>query len=191
MSHGIDMEVANDRGHTPFDLATDPEIRKLITKSRQQQNCSGTKCGKAKFSFQNTQFYCQECDKFFCKKCCTRSRVFENVDSEEKEKTVCRCEDCQLTITEGEQRLRDAMNTGDYATLDRVFKEILQMQVDIDIKLKAEAEKLHLRLEKELDIRNFMSSVKHNDIYKTIRKSVKILTDKHEEAERLGVALDP
>lgn len=83
------------------------------------------------------------------------------------------------------------MDTGDYATVDRVFKQILEEKVDIDIKMKAEAEKLHLRLQKELDIRNFMNSVKHNDVYKTIRKSVKILTDKHEEAERLGVQLDP
>jgi hypothetical protein len=79
------------------------------------------------------------------------------------------------------------MDTGDYATLDKVFNFILDTKVDIDIKLKKEAERLHLRLEKELDIRNFINSVKHNDVYKTIRKSIKILTDKHQEAESLGV----
>lgn len=48
-----------------------------------------------------------------------------------------------------------------------------------------------MRLEKELDIKNFMNSVKHNDVYKTIRKSIKILTDKQQQAESLGVRLDP
>lgn len=51
MSAGVDLDVANDRGHSPFDLATDPEIKALINKLRKTQNCCGSKCGKAKFSF--------------------------------------------------------------------------------------------------------------------------------------------
>ena len=34
MSQGVDLEVANDRGHTPQDLATNPELKNLITKSQ-------------------------------------------------------------------------------------------------------------------------------------------------------------
>lgn len=49
---------------------------------------------------------------------------------------------------------------------------------------------LHLKLEKELDIRNFIKSVDHVDDYKTILKSVKILNDKVENARSLGVDLD-
>jgi len=37
---------------------------------------------------------------------------------------------------------------------------------------------LHLKLEKELDIRNFIESVAHVDNYKTIRKSVAVLNGK-------------
>ena len=37
---------------------------------------------------------------------------------------------------------------------------------------------MHLKLEKELDIRNFITSVVHVDNYKTILKSVKILNEK-------------
>jgi len=54
-----------------------------------------------------------------------------------------------------------------------------------------EAEVLHLKLEKELDIRNFIASVAHVDDYKTIRKSVTVLNKKHKEAEKLGVIIDP
>lgn len=49
---------------------------------------------------------------------------------------------------------------------------------------------MHLKLEKELDIRNFIHSVAHIEDYKTILKSVKILNDKVADAQGLGVDLD-
>ena len=70
------------------------------------------------------------------------------------------------------------METSDFATVDKVFTKIVNDEVDIDVMLKKEAERLHLRLEKELDIRNFIKSVTHVDNYNTIRKSVKIHTEK-------------
>jgi len=63
--------------------------------------------------------------------------------------------------------------------------------MDIDVKLLDQAEILHLKLEKELELRNFMKSVEHVENYKTILKSVKILNEKKEHAENLGVKLDP
>lgn len=48
-----------------------------------------------------------------------------------------------------------------------------------------------MKLEKELDIRNYITSVAHVDNYKTILKSVKVLNDKRDAAEALGVKLDP
>ena len=42
-----------------------------------------------------------------------------------------------------------------------------------------------MKLEKELDIRNFIRSVEHVDDYKTILKSVKTLNDKVEAARDL------
>lgn len=54
-----------------------------------------------------------------------------------------------------------------------------------------QAETMHLKLEKELDIRNFIASVAHVDNYKTIRKSHNILQKKEAEAKALGVEIDP
>ena len=48
-----------------------------------------------------------------------------------------------------------------------------------------------MKLEKELDIRNYIKSVNHVDDYKTILKSVKTLNDKVEQARSLNVDLDP
>jgi hypothetical protein len=50
---------------------------------------------------------------------------------------------------------------------------------------------MHLKLDKELDIKNFIKSVDHIDDYKTILKSVKTLNDKVEVARELGVELEP
>lgn len=41
---------------------------------------------------------------------------------------------------------------------------------------------MHLKLERELDIRNYIDSVKFNENYKTILKSVKTLGNKVESA---------
>merc|ERR1711974_317304 len=90
-----------------------------------------------------------------------------------------------------EGNLRNAMATNDFATLDRVYHSIKENGTDIDVKLLDEAAVLHLKLEKELDIRNFIQSVQHVDDYKTIRKSVTVLNKKHKDAEKLGVQIDP
>jgi len=83
------------------------------------------------------------------------------------------------------------MEAHEFYTLNRVLNGIKSARMDIDVKLLDLAEVLHLKLEKELDLRNFMKSVEHVDNYKTILKSVKILNEKKEQAENMGVKLDP
>ena len=51
MAAGVDLEVANDRGHYPIDLATAPEVKNLILKSKKQAKCLGKNCGNSKFDF--------------------------------------------------------------------------------------------------------------------------------------------
>ena len=79
----------------------------------------------------------------------------------------------------------------DYYTVDRAYTHILNNNIDIDEKLKHNAKVTHLKLERELDIRNFITSVAHVDDYKTILKSVKILNEKVLNAQNDGVDLDP
>ena len=66
------------------------------------------------------------------------------------------------------------MEHHEFHALNKVLTGIQSTKMDIDVKLQYEAEELHLKLEKELDIRNFIKSVEHVDNYKTILKSVKI-----------------
>jgi len=94
MSAGVDIEQPNDRGHYPIDLATDLDVKSLINRSKKQNKCVGKNCGGSKFTFQNTQFFCTDCNRFFCKKDSIRYKVFESVNSQVPEKAVCRCEEC-------------------------------------------------------------------------------------------------
>lgn len=67
--------------------------------------------------------------------------------------------------------------------MDKVLNAIKAAKTDIDVKLFYAAEVLHLKLDKELDIRNFIDSLAHVDNYKTIKKSVKVLNEKFKNAE--------
>ena len=51
----------------------------------------------------------------------------------------------------------------------------MENKVDIDVMMLNESETLDLKLEKELDINVFISSLGHVDNYKTIRKSANTL----------------
>jgi hypothetical protein len=116
--------------------------------------------------------------------------VFENVTDKEEERSVCRCNGCADVIAGNERDLKNAMATMEFFTVDKILKYILNNHVDIAVKLKHQAQVLHLKLDKELDIRNFIKSVEHVDDYKTILKSVKTLNDKVEAARDLEVDLD-
>ena len=159
MQFGVDLNLRNARVHTPLDLATDPETRALIQKGIKTTHCSGKNCNKSRFDFRNIQFYCENCDRFFCRICSRKAWVFEHKDSEVEERPVCRCDDCHNAIFQAEQDLRAAMETNDFATLNEVFAKIRAAKTDIDVQLYDQAEVLHHRLEKELEIRNFINSV--------------------------------
>ncbi len=189
LSRGVDVEIKNARGHSPLDLATQSEVKDLILKATSTKNCANKAC-KSKFDFKNIRYYCESCKQFFCIKCSKSMWVFENVTDKEEERSVCRCNGCADIIASNERELKNAMATMEFFTVDKILKYILNNNIDIAVKLRHEAQVLHLKLEKELDIRNFIKSVEHVDDYKTILKSVKTLNDKVEAARDLDVDLD-
>jgi hypothetical protein len=62
--------------------------------------------------------------------------VYESVDSEERERPVCRCNDCLNSIKKSEEDLTAALKTLDYHTVDKVLGSIIRNNIDIDVKLK-------------------------------------------------------
>jgi hypothetical protein len=62
----------------------------------------------------NTQFYCQESKKIFCKNCCSVGWVYENWDSVEAERPICRSHPIKEKIEKLEKDLEVACDSGDF-----------------------------------------------------------------------------
>lgn len=90
--------MKNARGHTPYDLATTDETRKLIEKANKTLTCGGKNCGGSRFDFKNVRFLCESCGNFFAETCCWRGEYYENEQSEQKERPVCFCIGCLQNI---------------------------------------------------------------------------------------------
>ena len=115
LAKGINVKKTNGRIHTPMDLATEPETKKLLQFAKTTKFCQGP-C-KSKFDFLNTQFYCQESKKIFCKNCCTTGWVNENWDSKVKERPICRSHPIKEKIEKLENELNIACDSGDFTKL--------------------------------------------------------------------------
>lgn len=179
--------MKNARGHTSYDLATDDKVKKIIVKAIETTNCM--QCDSV-FDFKNIRYYCISCKRFYCTKCSKTSWEYETAEAEEMEKPVCRCSKCEDRKRKGEKKLKDAMESMHYETLDKAFKDLMNDQKDFDVKLVRQAEILHLKLQKEKEINEFIDSLKFVENYKTIKKSASILEEKLSKAKELNIDID-
>lgn len=128
---------------------------------------------------------------FYRASCSKTSWEFEEAASEDMEKPVCRSKRSEDSKRKGEKKLKEAMDTLNFGTLDSAFKDLVEDQKDFDVKLVKAAEVLHLKLEKEKEINEFITSLKFVPNYKTIKKSVSLLEELVSKAKELDVDLDP
>ena len=118
LSRGVDVDMKNARGHSPLDLTTEPETKKLITRATKTEKCENC---KSKFDFKNIRYYCESSKKFYCKNCSITTWVFENYDSTEKERPVCRSKAVQKKIRDHEQKLLAAIEVNEFNEINRVL----------------------------------------------------------------------
>lgn len=111
-------------------------MKDLILKAQNTKKC--VIC-KSKFDFKNIRYYCESCTRFLCLSCSTSQWVYESVESEERERPVCRCMDCLNKIKKSEEDLSHALKSMEYQTVDKVYSYILNNNIDIDVKLKHSA----------------------------------------------------
>lgn len=65
--------------------------------------------------------------------------------------------------------MKEAMETMDFVTVDKVLSKLKGERLDLDVKLMKAAEILHLKLNREKDINEFIDSLKVVPVYKTIK----------------------
>ena len=63
-------------------------------------------------------------DKFWCELCTMRDWVYEDKDSIEKERPVCRYVESFKTIKKAEDELSQAIESNDYQNLDKILTQI-------------------------------------------------------------------
>jgi hypothetical protein len=192
LSQGVDVEIMNARRHTPLHLSTQPSVKEIVVNAIKTEVCQKKSC-KSRFDFANVRYYCQNCTKFFCRNCKISMWVYEAMESTSKEKPVCYCQDCYDLIKRCEEKFQDALASVEFEVVDRYYKEVLDEGVggQIEVKLMHEMQVYHTKLHHELLIRNFIRSLDVVPIYKTIKKSVKLLNDKVEDAKNKNVELSP
>eukprot|EP00831_Metopus_contortus_P032420 TRINITY_DN26199_c0_g1_i2.p3 TRINITY_DN26199_c0_g1~~TRINITY_DN26199_c0_g1_i2.p3 ORF type:complete len:124 (+),score=22.84 TRINITY_DN26199_c0_g1_i2:143-514(+) len=104
---GVDIEKKNTRGHTPFDVASDPEVKQFTSKAISVKNCMI--CDK-KFDFIQVRHYCTKCQKYVCKNCCEKMIMDETIESLEKERPICLCKECIIEHKMCTKLLDEALN---------------------------------------------------------------------------------
>lgn len=120
LSRGVDVEIKNARGHTPLDLATQPEVKDLLVKATSTKCCANKNC-KSKFDFKNIRYYCESSKQFYCTKCSKSMWVYEKVTDKEEERSVCRSNVCADIIIGHERDLKNAMATMEFSTVDKIL----------------------------------------------------------------------
>lgn len=118
LARGVDVNLLNARNHSPLHLATETGHKDLIMKAMKTSKCQN--CG-SKFDFKNIRYFCEQSDKFYCKKCCVRDWVFEEWDSTEKERPVCRGLQVVKKIQDHEDELATAIEAKEFTTLDKAL----------------------------------------------------------------------
>ena len=185
LSRGVDVDVLNARGHTPLELATEPETKNLISIATKTKTCQ---LCESKFDFKNLRYYCDQSLDFFCKTCSVCYWVYEHWESEEMERPVCRSTTVHKMINERQEDLAKAIEVYDFHVLDKSLNQC--KNIDIDAKLRKKAEVLHLRLKHENKITTFLQQKSHHENYKENRKDAKLINEMVEKAQDLGIELE-
>lgn len=183
---GLDLEVKNARNHSCMDLTTNKEITNLIIKNL---NCKACQICQKNFDFFTKKHLCYLKEEIICKNCCEFDYYYLNADSETKEIIDLRCKNCQFTINEAEQNLKNKLNTDILKEVEEALNYVLINNIKICEKLKRQSEIQIDKLKREKDIKEHINNLEHVENHKTIEKSVFLLEQMLKEAESKNLSL--
>lgn len=187
LSRGVDVDVKNARLHTPMDLATEPETKKLIARATKSTRCADDTC-RSKFDFKNIRYYCNKSEAFFCIRSCKTYWVAEHWNSTHDERPICRCTRVGELVEKHEKALRAALEAREFSAMDQALTA--SAAVDVDSRLRHSAQSLHEKLGQELKITKFLEAKDHHENYKDIRNDVEQVNNFVKAAEDLEIELD-
>jgi ankyrin repeat protein len=187
MGLGLDLEMKNSRNHSPSDLTSNPEIKKLIQKTLAIKNCQI--CNKA-FNFHIKRYLCIINEEVICSNCCICDVYYLNLEAQERDILECRCKKCVNVVTTEEANIHNAIRGGELTPLKEVYNHIRRENINICCKVMKEAELQIEKLEREKNILDHINSLKIVDDHKIIEKSVFTLEQMIKEAKERNIELD-
>jgi hypothetical protein len=187
MGLGLDLEMKNSRNHSPSELTSNPEIKRLLQKTLSYKTCQS--CSKA-FNFHNRRYLCIISEEVICSNCCVSDVYFLNLDAQEKDILECRCKKCVNIITSAEQNIHKTISLGDLVLLKEAYNNIKRDNINICCKVMKEAELQIEKLEREKGILDHIEAHKVVEDHKIIEKSVYMLEQMLVEAKARNIELD-
>lgn len=151
LAQGLDVYSKNDRGHTPFDLCTVPNVQQLLQKAMDVTACKAT---TKQFSSTVMRYMCSWSLDFFCDGAVTKTFVYDAPESEFKEKPVTWCIEVRNTITEAEHQLSHAMHLNQLEAISQAL--VAAQDKPVDVKTVAKCEQMKAKLESEIQLNKAM-----------------------------------
>ncbi|CAK0806840.1 unnamed protein product [Prorocentrum cordatum] len=189
MAQGVDVFARNDRGHTPFALCTMPEVQELLNKAMSQTACKAT--GK-QFSSTVLRYLCSSSLDLFCESAVTQMHVYEDPESEEKEKPVTWCTEVKNIVQEAEHQLDRAMHLNQLDTITAALAAAEGKPVDCQLvhkcglrKAKLESE---IQLTEAMQVQVVEKLEEFNETHQALSQAIDNAEMKQADADRVEAA---
>lgn len=185
MGLGYDLEMKNARNHTPLELTSNEEIKKLIKKSVDTAQCAI--CQKF-FNFYVTKYLCFIKEEIVCKDCCVQSYYYLTDKDLKKDVFECRCKRCYEEIEEDEMKINEVIAKNELNSVVDCYEMCKEKK--INPKLRVLVLQTIDRLQRKKKIKGYIDSLEKVENHKTIEKSLFLLLSELDEAKKLGIHID-
>jgi len=189
LSQGADVSAKNDRGHTPWQLCTVPDVQQLLQKAMEVVACKAS--GK-QFSSTVMRYLCSWSLDVFCEAQVTQTYVYESPEAEEKEKPVTWCTEVKNMISEAERMLDTAMHLNQLEQITHALEHAADKSVDC--KLVHKCQQVKAKLESEIQLNKAMQVTvvtkieDFTELHETLTKAIEDAESKGAEPTRIASA---
>jgi len=187
LQFGVKIDYKNNRGHTVFDLCTEPKIFKYLREYDSTTTCPIT---NKKFMPGDIKYLCIITGRFYSAEASEIHWLYVNKDSEEAEKLERRSSKAQEEVQKIENELVDLISSYNYEELSDKIHFIQDHNIHVGVKLMDKAYIHQEKLRTQIHINECLDSHREVDNYKTIKKSINIIQEMISDAKNRKVYLD-
>jgi len=187
LQYGVRIDYKNNRGHTVFDLCTEPKIQKYLKEYENATHCAGT---NKPFVAGDVKYLCIITGRYYSAEACQLYWIYASKNSVEPEKFERRSNKAMEEVLKIEGELKALLGSYDYQKLCEKLHFIDERSIHVDVKLLHKAHIHQEKLKTQIEINMFIDSLSEVDNYKTIKKSINTINEMIEDAKVRNVELD-